>query len=99
MGRFNYHLKRAGSARRVNNFTADIRDSECYTVLLNQLAPQQCGLDALREQDPLRRAEYVRAPETHRHLDSDSDSRAVVCRCRLFSYRLFGNVLVARVVE
>ena len=42
---FNYHLKEAGSTRRVNNFSGDIKDSECYTILLNQIAPEDSGVD------------------------------------------------------
>merc|ERR1719424_2181296 len=38
----NYHLKNAGSARRVTNFGSDLKDSECYSILLNQIA--KCGL-------------------------------------------------------
>jgi len=58
---FNYHLKAAGSNRRVNNFTSDIKDSECYTLLLNQIAPKSKGVNtnALNEQNQLRRAEMV----------------------------------------
>lgn len=39
---FNYHLKNSGSPRRVRNFGSDIQDSECYTILLNQIAPEVC---------------------------------------------------------
>lgn len=42
---FNYHLEKAGSSRRVNNFSGDIKDSECYTILLNQIAPEDSGVD------------------------------------------------------
>jgi len=56
---FNYHLKAAGSSRRVNNFTSDIKDSECYTILLNQLAPKKCDKKALQESDKMKRAELV----------------------------------------
>ncbi len=42
---FNYHLENAGSSRRVNNFSGDIKDSEAYTVLLNQIAPEESGVD------------------------------------------------------
>ena len=31
---FNFHLEAAGSTRRVSNFSSDVCDSECYTVLL-----------------------------------------------------------------
>ena len=42
---FNYHLENAGSSRRVHNFSGDIKDSECYTILLNQIAPEDSGVD------------------------------------------------------
>lgn len=42
---FNYHLEKAGSSRRVHNFSGDIKDSECYTILLNQIAPEDSGVD------------------------------------------------------
>lgn len=56
---FNYHLKQAGSNRRVSNFSSDIKDGENYTVLLNQLDPSQCSLAPLQTTDLLQRAEQV----------------------------------------
>lgn len=56
---FNYHLKKAGWNRTVKNFGGDIKDSENYTVLLNQLAPDRCDRKALQESDLTRRAEMV----------------------------------------
>jgi len=56
---FNYHLKNAGTDRRVNNFGNDIKDSECYTLLLNQLAPSQCDKAALNTNDVNKRADLV----------------------------------------
>ncbi len=41
------------------NFSSDIKDSECYTVLLNQLAPNQCDKLALSKSDPMERATLV----------------------------------------
>jgi len=58
---FNYHLKNSGSNRRVNNFSSDIKDSECYTILFNQLAPKQCDTSALNENNLTKRAEKVLA--------------------------------------
>ena len=57
----NYHLREAGSAKRVRNFGQDIHDSEAYTVLLKQISPSSAGVDthALRESDLTRRAEQV----------------------------------------
>jgi len=58
---FNYHLRAAGHPRRVNNFSSDIKDSECYTILLYQIAPKSKGVDktALTLTDPYKRAEKV----------------------------------------
>lgn len=56
---FNYHLKNAGSQRRVANFSKDISDGENYTVLLNQLQPEHCDLSPLNTSDLLTRAEQV----------------------------------------
>jgi len=56
---FNYHLKKANHPRRVNNFGGDIKDSENYTVLLNQLAPDKCHKKALQESDMTKRAQLV----------------------------------------
>lgn len=57
----NYHLERAGVARRCTNFQSDITDSEIYSYLLKQIAPLDAGvtLDALREQDLNSRAEVM----------------------------------------
>lgn len=56
---FNYHLKAAGWKRRVNNFSRDVSDGENYTVLLNQLKPDQCSLAPLQTKDVRQRAEQV----------------------------------------
>ncbi|KAI0937603.1 hypothetical protein AcW1_001557 [Taiwanofungus camphoratus] len=56
---FNYHLKQAGWKRRVNNFSRDVSDAENYTVLLNQLKPDQCSLAPLQTRDVRTRAEQV----------------------------------------
>jgi len=56
---FNYHLKAANHPRRVKNFAGDIKDSECYTILLNQLAPDKCDKAALNTSDLTQRANLV----------------------------------------
>lgn len=58
---FNFHLREGGSERRVTNFSGDIKDSECYTILLKQIAPKELGVDLspLREQNLERRAEQM----------------------------------------
>ncbi|PWO00777.1 hypothetical protein FA09DRAFT_344892 [Tilletiopsis washingtonensis] len=55
----NYHLKAAGWARRVNNFSKDVSDGENYTVLLSQLKPESCDRAPLQQKDLLQRAEMV----------------------------------------
>lgn len=47
------------STCRVSNFSTDIKDGENYTVLLNQLAPEQCSRGPLQTSDLLQRAEQV----------------------------------------
>ncbi|GJJ07796.1 hypothetical protein Clacol_002001 [Clathrus columnatus] len=56
---FNYHLKAAGWHRKVNNFSKDVNDGENYTVLLNQLKPDQCSRAPLQTKDVRQRAEQV----------------------------------------
>lgn len=57
----NHHLNNAGVARRINNFTKDISDSEIYTHLLLQIAPQNADVtsEALYVRDLLQRAEIM----------------------------------------
>ena len=45
--------------RRVNNFSKDVNDGENYTVLLNQLKPEQCSRAPLQTRDLRQRAEQV----------------------------------------
>jgi plastin-1 len=56
---FNYHLKRAGSTRTVSNLSGDIKDSECYTVLLQQIGEGKCDNSPMAETDLHRRAEAM----------------------------------------
>ncbi|KZT66578.1 fimbrin [Daedalea quercina L-15889] len=56
---FNYHLKAAGWHRRVNNFSRDVSDGENYTILLNQLKPDECSRAPLQTHDLRQRAEQV----------------------------------------
>ncbi|XP_053618782.1 plastin-2 [Plodia interpunctella] len=57
----NHQLQSAGVTRRCTNFQQDVADSEIYSYLLKQIAPDDAGvtLDALREQDLMRRAELM----------------------------------------
>jgi hypothetical protein len=45
----------------VENFSRDVSDGENYTVLLNQLKPDQCSRDPLQTKDLHQRAEQVLA--------------------------------------
>lgn len=54
----NYHLKNAGSNRRVKNWGTDLKDSEVYTIVMNQLDPK-LGKDALNKSDLNERAKTV----------------------------------------
>lgn len=56
---FNFHLKAAGWQRRVNNFSKDVHDGENYTVLLNQLKPNECSRAPLQQTDLHQRAESI----------------------------------------
>ena len=56
---FNMHLKKANHPNPLNNFSDDVKDSEKYTILLNQLDPAGCNLDGLKEPDLLKRAGTV----------------------------------------
>mmetsp|Transcript_15071 Transcript_15071/g.25123 ORF Transcript_15071/g.25123 Transcript_15071/m.25123 type:complete len:586 (-) Transcript_15071:608-2365(-) len=51
----NYHLAKAGSSRRVNNFGSDLSDSEVYGLVLNQLDPERCAPISMAE-NPMARA-------------------------------------------
>lgn len=57
----NHHLERAGIQRRCNNFTTDISDSEIYSYLLKQIAPQEAGvsMEAIHEPHLVHRAETM----------------------------------------
>ena len=56
---FNYHLKAAGYDKKITNFSGDVKDSEKYTVLLNQLNKKLCDKSALDEPDKIKRAKKV----------------------------------------
>ena len=45
---FNYHLNRAGHPNKINNFNDDIKDSEKYIILFNQISPYYCDISPLK---------------------------------------------------
>lgn len=58
----NYHLRNAGVDRRIRNFQEDIKDSEAYCYLLEQIAPRENGVMSgppLSEDNLERRAEAM----------------------------------------
>ena len=57
----NHHLEHAGISRRCNNFQSDITDSEIYSHLIKQIAPNTAGvtLEALMEPNHTTRAEIM----------------------------------------
>ena len=56
---FNYHLKAANYDKKITNFSGDVKDSEKYTILLNQLNKNLCDKSALNEPDKKKRAKKV----------------------------------------
>ncbi|KAN0078096.1 Calponin homology domain containing protein [Tylopilus felleus] len=56
---FNYHLKAASWKRRVNKFGRDVCNGENYTILLNQLKPDECSRAPLQTRDLRQCAEQV----------------------------------------
>eukprot|EP00457_Paulinella_chromatophora_P003372 gb/GEZN01003379.1/.p1 GENE.gb/GEZN01003379.1/~~gb/GEZN01003379.1/.p1 ORF type:complete len:621 (-),score=142.34 gb/GEZN01003379.1/:300-2162(-) len=56
---FNFHLKNGGYPKKIKNFSGDVKDGKAYTVLLNQIAPKTCDLEANKEADPNKRAQMV----------------------------------------
>ncbi|XP_033213031.1 plastin-3 isoform X2 [Belonocnema kinseyi] len=57
----NHHLENAGISRRCNNFMSDITDSEIYSHLIKQIAPEtaEVTLEALMESNHTTRAEIM----------------------------------------
>ena len=59
---FNYQLKEAGSSRRVEVWSRDLKDSELYAHLLSQIDPEKkCNTRVLSNADLTARATYVAA--------------------------------------
>merc|ERR1719219_2471159 len=44
----NYHLESAGSDKRVNNFSSDVKNSEAYAIVMEEIAPPKLK-DALNK--------------------------------------------------
>ena len=56
---FNSHLQNAGYPNELTNFSDDLKDSEKYTILLNDLSPEQCDKSALDNENLEERAQKV----------------------------------------
>ncbi|KAL4185274.1 hypothetical protein AMTRI_Chr10g229900 [Amborella trichopoda] len=55
----NFHLKKAGYKKPINNFSSDVKDGEAYAYLLNVLAPEHCSPATLDAKNPAERAKLV----------------------------------------
>lgn len=55
----NFHLKKQGVDRKINNLGGDLKDSVALIHVLNSLEPSKCSLEALGETDNLKRAERM----------------------------------------
>lgn len=55
----NWHLKEAGSDRRIKNFGKDIKDSVAYTTVINHIENSAIGMDNLDNEDMSERAKNV----------------------------------------
>ncbi len=55
----NYHLKNAGSERRVKNFGKHLMDGEAYAILLNQISPNKCDMSAMEISNTEERAAKI----------------------------------------
>ena len=56
---FNHHLQKANYPNELTNFSDDLKDSEKYTILLNDLSPDQCDKSALDNDNLEQRAQKV----------------------------------------
>ena len=56
---FNYHLNQASYDKPIINFSGDVKNSEKYIILLNQLDKNKCDKSGLQEPDLNKRAEKV----------------------------------------
>jgi hypothetical protein len=56
---FNHHLANADYPNKITNFSGDIKDSEKYIILLNQLNKGVCDKNGLTEENLTKRAQIV----------------------------------------
>lgn len=55
----NYHLREAGSNKRIRNFGKDLKNSEAYTIVMNRIAPAHCDTSAMDTDNKSTRAQKV----------------------------------------
>jgi len=63
----NYHLREAArdegkdpnSAKQINNFGPDVKDSKAYSIVMNRIDPKNCSKAPLNEKDKTKRAQMV----------------------------------------
>ena len=56
---FNFHLTNANYPKQITNFSGDVKDSEKYIVLMNQLDKTKCDKVAIEENDLTKRADKM----------------------------------------
>jgi len=75
---FNFHLKAAGSDRRVKNFSGDVKDGKAYATLLHQIAPGVCKGESLNQPTPVATATAVLKDTANLGIQSFITSRDIV---------------------
>jgi hypothetical protein len=55
----NFHLKKNGCEKKVNNLGSDLKDSVALVQVLNSLDKEKCSLAPLQEEDLVKRAENL----------------------------------------
>ena len=75
---FNFHLTAANHPTPIKNLSGDIKDSEKYTVLMNQLDKTKCDTSALEETDMTLRADKMLSTSVKLGVNSYINSKDVV---------------------
>jgi plastin-1 len=89
---FNYHIKNAGNTKPIQNFTEDIKDSEKYIILLNQLDKDNCDKEALNESDVKKRAEIVLSNAEKLKIKSYISSNDIISGNGKLNYLFVGQI-------
>ena len=75
----NKHLKAAGHPKEIENFGDDLKDGEVYTILLNNIFPEDCDKSPLDENDINQRMQKILDSAKNIGVDSaGTDRKSVV---------------------